>query len=236
MASMTDQALVFVHSPLVGPSTWRSVAQRCAADGWTTAVADLTRAMAGPPPYQPELAAAVAQVADPLHRPVVLVGHSGAGPLLPGIAAELSVPVRALVYVDAGLPYPGRSWFEAAPAQLVDRLAGLAADGWLPAWHEWFEPEVLAAVLPERRLRDEFTAELDRLPLAYFQEPMSPATWPGAAGVLLLSEGYRGDAVVAEAQGLTVVEHRSHHLAMLTDPDEVASALREVLAQLLTIR
>jgi hypothetical protein len=229
---MTEAALVFVHSPLVGPLTWRSVAERYAADGWPTSVADLTAPMGGPAPYQPPIAAAVAEAAGRVDRPVVLIGHSGAGPLLPGIAAAVTVPVRALVYVDAGLPYPGRSWFETAPAQLTDHLGDLAADGWLPPWHQWFEPEVLAAVLPEPELRLAFTSDLTPLPLAYFEEPMSAVSWSGPAGYLLLSESYRGDATRASTQGMPVVEYLSHHLAMLTSPDEVTAAIRGLLARL----
>lgn len=226
---MDEPALLFLHSPLVGPLTWRGVAERSEAQGWHTEVADLTGALSGPPPFQPAIAAAVAQSVAGWDRPVVLVGHSGAGPLLPGIAARLQVPVAALIYVDAGLPYPGRSWFETAPADLVEHLRGLASQGRLPPWHEWFAPEVLATLLPEARARDAFTAELRPLPLAYFQEPMPAAGWGGSAGYLLLSEGYRDDARRATGSGMAVVEHPSHHLAMVTDPEAVAGRLRELL-------
>jgi hypothetical protein len=229
-ASMSERALVFVHSPLVGPLTWRAVAERCAGVSWTTAVADLTSALVGPPPYQPAIAAAVGRAADPLDRPVVLIGHSGAGPLLPGVAASIGAPVAGLVYADAGLPHPGRTWFETAPAELAEHLHDLSTDGRLPPWHEWFQPEVLATVLPDPGLRAAFTDDLAPLPLDFFQEPTSPATWSGPAGYLLLSEGYRGDATVAASDGLPVVERPSHHLAMLTDPDEVAAKLQELLA------
>jgi hypothetical protein len=229
---VTGSGLVFVHSPLVGALTWRAVAGRCAAAGWPVAVADLSAAMAGPAPYQPRVAAAVARAAAGPGRPVVLVGHSGAGPLLPGIAAALGVPVRALVYVDAGLPHPGRTWFDTAPQPLTDHLRSLARDGALPPWHEWFTPETLAALLPAPGLRAEFTSGLAPVPLDYFQERVSNAVWSGPAGYLLLSEGYRGDATRAAAQGMPVVEHPSHHLAMLTAADEVAAALRELLVDL----
>jgi pimeloyl-ACP methyl ester carboxylesterase len=233
---VSEPALVFVHSPLVGPLTWRGVADRCGSYGWRTVVTDLTGALAGPPPYQPAIATAVAEAAevagvvDGSDQPIVLIGHSGAGPLLPGIAARLGAPVAALIYVDAGLPYPGRTWFETAPADLVDRLHGLALQGWLPPWHEWFAPEVLATVLPEPGVRDAFTSDLRPLPLAYFQEPMPAVTWQGPAGYLLLSEGYRDDATRAAQAGMPVVEHPSHHLAMVTDPEEVARRLRGLLS------
>ena len=222
--------LVFVHSPLVGPLTFQPVADRLAAAGERVAVADLTGAMAGPPPYQPRLVDAVAEAAEPAGGPTVLIGHSGAGPLLPGVAARLAVPVRALVFVDAGLPYPGRSWFETAPPDLVDRLRGLASGDRLPPWHTWFPAEVLDTLLPEQELRERFTGQLGPLPLDYFREPMPPQDWSGPAGYLLLSEAYRDDATRAAGAGMPVLERISHHLATLTSPEVVAGAVRDLVA------
>jgi pimeloyl-ACP methyl ester carboxylesterase len=227
-----DILLVFVHSPLVGPATWRAVADRFIVDGQAAAVPDLTGAMTGPAHYLPQIARAVAAVADPPGVPAILIGHSGAGPLLPGIATALAVPVRALLYVDAGLPYPGQSWFERAPEELVAHLRGLASDGWLPPWHEWFPPDSLAQLLPAAEQQARFIAELRPLPRSYFEERMPAADWSGPAGYLLLSEAYRDDAARAAAQGMPVAERQSHHLAMLTSPDLVASAVRELLGSL----
>jgi pimeloyl-ACP methyl ester carboxylesterase len=227
-----DATLVFVHSPLVGPLTWRAVADRFTAAGRRTLLPDLTGAMAGPAPYLPRIAATVAEAADPAGAPVVLIGHSGAGPLLPGIASALGVPVRALVYVDAGLPYPGQTWFERAPADLVAHLRGLASGGSLPPWHEWFPADAVAGLLPDPPLRDRFTAELGPLPLDFFDEPMPAADWSGPAGYLLLSEAYRDDVTRAAGRGMPVVERLSDHLAMVTAPAPVTAALRELLAAL----
>jgi pimeloyl-ACP methyl ester carboxylesterase len=227
---MTAPALVFVHSPLVGPLTWRAVADRFTDAGHSTAVPDLTRVMAGTGPYQPAITRAVGEVAHRLGEPVTLVGHSGAGPLLPGIAAAAGGGVRALVYVDAGLPHPGRSWFQTAPPDLVDRLLSMASGGSLPPWHEWFPPDALVRLLPDQRVRARFTAQLASLPLAYFEEPASPATWNGPSGYLLLSEVYREDAVRAAGAGGPVQELAGHHLAMITSPDEVVVALRHLVA------
>lgn len=226
---MAAEPLIFVHSPLTGPLAWRDVADAFAAAGRRTAVPDLTGVMAGAPPYHPAIARTVAAAADTLGEPAVLIGHSGAGPLLPGIAAATGTPVRALLYVDAGLPYPGRSWFETAPAELVARLRAMATDDRLPPWHRWFPEEALAELLPDPRLRDRFTAELSPLPLGYFHEPTAAATWSGPFGYLLLSEAYRDDADRAAAAGAPVRELRSHHLAMLTSPAAVTAALRDLL-------
>jgi hypothetical protein len=227
--------LVLVHSPLVVPLTWRAVAERFTRGGWPVVVPDLRAGLTGSGPYHPRLARLVHESTAAVARPgaqLVLVGHSGAGPLLPGIAATSPVPVWALVYVDAGLPHPGRTWSETAPAALVDKLRAMVVDGRLPPWHEWFPPEVLPRLLTDDGVRGAFTAEIGRLPQAYFEEPVPAATWSGPAGYLLLSEGYRDDATRAAGLRMPVVEHPSHHLAMAADPDGVTTALRGLLRAL----
>ena len=63
--------------------------------------------------------------------PVVLVGHSGAGLLLPAIADVLTVEVAALVFVDSFLP-PANGTVRLAPPGLMDQLWAVASDGVLP--------------------------------------------------------------------------------------------------------
>lgn len=96
-----------IHSPLVGPSTWADVATVLTERGVSPIVPvlpDLT-------PNSGSVAARPARaVADQTGRsigdaPVVLVGHSGAGPLLPAIgAAPAPRTVAVYIFVDAGLP------------------------------------------------------------------------------------------------------------------------------------
>ena len=47
---------------------------------------------------------AVGDAVRALSEPLVLVGHSGAGLLLPAIAEALVQPVRGLIFVDSGIP------------------------------------------------------------------------------------------------------------------------------------
>jgi hypothetical protein len=118
-----------------------------------------------PPSYR-KLAGRVAETirqANPTGA-MVLIGHSGAGALLPATAEATATPVAAVVFVDAILPHPGVSWFETAPPVLREQLRGLASDGQLPAWHQWFPPEVVTELLPEEDLRRRFIAELPVFP------------------------------------------------------------------------
>ncbi|MFY1701351.1 alpha/beta fold hydrolase [Micromonospora sp. WMMA1923] len=230
---MTDPVLVPLHSPLVGPLTWQPVAACLRRAGHTVLTPDLTPAATGTPPHQPAVAEAVAGSLVDLggDAPVVLVGHSGAGPLLPGVAQAVPREAHALLYVDSALPCPGQSWWENAPPPLVEQLRGLVTDGKLPPWHEWFPPEAVTELLPDPRLRADFVRELPRLPYTYLTERTVPQEWTGRAGYLLLSEGYRPDARAALRAGLPVVERSAHHLAMLTAPQLVSDALADLLTE-----
>ncbi len=225
----TMPMLVLLHSPLVGPLTWQPAADRLRAAGYRVAVPSLAGVVDTGPPYYRRLAgraAATIRQANPAGG-VLLVGHSGAGGLLPAVAEATGVPVAAAVFVDAILPHPGASWFDTAPPALGEQLRGLAREGRLPPWHAWFPPAAVAEVLPEEGLRRRFVAELPRLPVAYFEEPAPVvAGWPPACcGYLRLSAAYDDAAGEAGRRGWLVVREPADHLAMLTRPAWVAGLL-----------
>ncbi len=220
--------LTLVHSPLVGPATWDAVTPLLRNAGFEVTVPDLTGTFAAGPPYVPRQAQVVADAVGP--RSTVLVGHSGAGPLLPAIAASLN-HVTGLVYVDAGLAHPGRSWYDEAPADLIVQLAAMADHGWLPPWPQWWDPQDLRELLPDAGARDRFVAECPPLPTAMFDE-VHPTTAPapeGRSAYLRLSAGYQESAGQARAAGWRVRELDSNHLGVLTDPEAVAGVLVELV-------
>ena len=145
MASLPMPMLVLLHSPLVGPLTWQPAATSLHAAGYQVAVPSLTGVLDTGPPSHRTLAGRAAETirqANPTGA-VVLIGHSGAGALLPAAAEASGTPLAAAVFVDAILPHPGVSWFQTAPQALREQLRGLARDGRLPAWHRWFPPKVV---------------------------------------------------------------------------------------------
>jgi pimeloyl-ACP methyl ester carboxylesterase len=224
--------LVFVHSPLVGPMTWKRTAERFAARGYSVATPSLRSVDDGPPYYSKFAAAICEAIGVGASGHAILIGHSGAGALLPVIAD--AVPgVKAMIFVDAVLPHPGRSWFDTAPNQLAEQLRGLAQEGRLPPWHEWFPPEMLHALIPDGEMLARFTAEIPRTPLAYFEE-LAPTTGTlGQCAYLQLSEAYEETAKEAERQGWTTIRQPMNHLAMLTDPGEVSNLLGRLVETLL---
>jgi hypothetical protein len=224
--------LLLVHSPLVGHATWDLVAAGLAERGYPVGVPDLTGTVAAGPPYCLRQAEVIASSASA--EPAILIGHSGAGPLLAAAGAILG-QVRGYIFVDAGLPTPGQNWMETAPSDLAAQLREIAdAQGWLPPWPQWWGDEVLADLIPDPQVRRHFAAGCPRLPLAMFEEVHPPAPqWPDApAAYLLLSEAYEDQAAKARERGWPVTQRVSHHLAPLTDPGLVTESLRELLGHL----
>jgi hypothetical protein len=72
---------LLVHSPVVGPATWRWVADALESRGHTAAVPDLVDAASTGDPAAFARAAAAATSGEE----VIVVGHSGAGSVLPVI-------------------------------------------------------------------------------------------------------------------------------------------------------
>jgi hypothetical protein len=161
--------------------------------------------------------------------PWIAVLHSGAGGFAPSIAAA-SVNLAGLVFADALLPYPGRSWLQTAPPALAERMAALTTDGLLPTWNHWFDPDPTPRLLPDEAMRTAFLNELPTAPFA-FLEAVCPdhRQWERLpAAYLRLSEAYEPEAAQAELRGWPVRRARLHHLAMLSDPAKVAALLTDL--------
>ena len=225
--------LVLVHSPLVGRGTWQPVADNLAAAGYPVTVPDLAGAIAAGPPYHQRLAQVIAGSAA--GEPVILIGHSRAGPLLATAGMMLGERARGYIFVDTRLPAPGRSWMDTVQPALAARLREMAdPQGWLPPWPQWWGGDAeLAALLPDRAVRLDFTAGCPRLPMALVEETYPPAPgWPNApCGYLQLSEAYGGDAARARELGWPVRQQLSHHLGRLTQPGQVAGEIRTLIGQ-----
>jgi hypothetical protein len=214
--------LVLVPSPLLGAASWRPVAGALERLDHAAVVVDYT---VEPGDTYDAIADQVVQALGPsAGQPTVLVGHSGAGGLLAGVAQRLQP--AATVFVDAILPYPGRAWMETVPPGLARRLRGLAAQGRLPPWNRWVTDDPVVKLIADPAARAALLAQIPSIPLAYL-EARAP-DWPpvaGPCGYLQLSETYGREAIAARAGDWTVAREDLHHLAMLSDPDRVAATL-----------
>jgi hypothetical protein len=227
---MATPGLVLIHSPLVGPSSWHPVAEQLRVGDLEVVVPSLVHALGSPPPLYQALSGAVVDVIDGCRAGggPVLVVHSGAGALVPSVVDAAPGPVRAVVFVDATLPHPGRAWMDTVPAETAEQLRAMAgADGVLPPWHEWFPPQVIAELLPDEGVRTRLCADMPRLPLRYLEEvaPRLPRWRALPCGYLQLSEGYDDAAAKAQASRWPVARVHGHHLSGVTDPATVAAAV-----------
>jgi pimeloyl-ACP methyl ester carboxylesterase len=234
--------LVLAHSPLVGPETWGPLPDELRRRGHRVVVVEVRDDDA--PPYASRyVARAALQVRDACgDARTVLIGHSGAGYLLPllGVARRSArAPVAAYVFLDAALP-PTRPTSRLDLLHAEDReLAGglgphLAAGGRFPDWTD----DDLRDLVPDDGLRAALVAGVRPRGTDFFTEllPVAP-DWPDApCGFLRLTPGYDAPARLAGQRGWPRVlgpdDRPGGHFAMLVDPAAVADDLGALLGQL----
>ena len=232
-----DSLIVLIHSPLVGPLTWSVVAEHLRQRGYETLVPVLTDVDDTAVPYWQQHADAVRHSLEsiPQTRSLILVGHSGAGPLLPAIQQALPHPITAYIFADAGLPHGGMSRLEEMEANVPEIARQLQqlfdAGGRYPNWSD----EVLREIIPNDALRRGMLAEIHPRGRAFFTEPMPIiADWPDApCGYLLFSPGYKMQEMRARQHGWAYREFDAGHFHMLVDAPAVTRAvidLSEVLS------
>lgn len=209
---------VLIPSPFVGAVSWRPT-----ADALPDALALDYGGACAPDWYEGVARRIVAQCDT---RPWIAVFHSGAGGFAPALAAA-AVSLAGLIFVDAVLPYPGRSMIAAVPASFAELLRRVTTNGYLAPWNTWFGPDPLPGLIPDAEARTAFVRDLPRVPFA-FLEAASPdkSEWERLpAAYVQLSRGYDKESAEAERRGWTVVRAKLHHLAITSDPAKVAELL-----------
>lgn len=222
--------VLLVHSPLLGRSSWGGVPARLAELGYAVAVPDLRPVLDSGPPFYERLFQAIAEPADG-DEAVAVVGHSRAGPLLPGALARMGAKRATAVFLDARLPYDGRTWLETLTADRRAALLASVENGLLPPWDRWFPLETIAELLPDKTVRQRFRDELRGLPAELLSEPMPRSPWDDRIGkaYVQLSAAYAAVADQAQAAGWPVARYSMDHLAPLTRPREVADVIADRL-------
>jgi hypothetical protein len=167
-----------------------------------------------------------AVVRDTPTEPAVVVGHSGAGPLLPQIASRLSETPQQLVFVDATVPPPSGT-APLIPDEFLASIKDLARGGILPRWSEWFQPETFEDLVPDPDRRAVVLADLPEVPLSFFDGRVPlPRGWSSVKGAfILLSDLYRSEAARAGSFGWPVSELPGAHLDIVIRAGEVADVL-----------
>lgn len=181
---------------------------------------------AGPPYWKRHIEAIARSIESETLDEVLLVGHSGAGRILPVAGQRLSARIAGYVFVDSDIPTKTESRLEAMPHEVEQQFRDAAENGLLPVWPE----EVFEHEIHDKEIRARLVSELSPLPLAVYEEAIPlPPTWPDSkCAYLRLSHRYPHAEAHAEAEGWDIHRFEGDHFFMLVAPDEVASALAHI--------
>jgi hypothetical protein len=186
----TAATWVLVHSPLLGPVTWSELAPALESHDLPVLIAALDDGDPEQPHWQQHSSSVARQVDDAgMRDPLLLVGHSGAGALVPSIAEACSAEVMGYVFVDAGIPRDGESRLEAISREtpeFAEQLRGhFLGGGRFPEW----TVEMLSDI-PSLQLRERVIADVRPRALDFFDEPIPVfAEWPDSPGAYLRFTG-----------------------------------------------
>lgn len=230
--------MVLLHSPLTTAAAWGELPAVLRTHGWEVTAPDISDDTM--PPYAGRYVAAASKaLLDSVgSAPTVLVGHSGAGPLLPqvGFARHaVQAPVAGYLFLDAVLPRGPRTATRIDLMRLDDEAAAVSRSRHLESggvFPDWTDAD-LAGEIPDAEARAQLLAALRPRSLDFFTEPLPlPEDWPDApAAYLQLSAAYDRPAATARLRGWPVLTRAAHHFAALTDPAMVAVAVDALLQQ-----
>ena len=224
---------VLIHSPLVGPLTWKLVADEMRQRNLDVVVPTLVDEPDSEKPYWKQHVESVSQALTqiPQATSITLVAHSGAGPLLPAIQDALANPVNAYVFVDAGIPRHGATRLDLMKSEDFEWAKQfqehLESGGYFPNWS--FDD--LQEVIPDESLRKQMVSEIHPRALDFFTEPIPVfAGWPDAPCVyILFSEPYKRAAIQAREAGWPTCELEAGHFHMLVDANAVTNLILEAV-------
>jgi len=231
-----DIIYVLVHSPLVGGLTWKLVAHELQGRGLNVIVPLLTDQAESTDPFWKQHVASVSQalIQIPSSQAVILVAHSGGGPLLPVIGQALTNPVTAYVFVDAGIPRDGASRLD---------LMKLEDPEWAEQFHQellqgkkypsWGEDD-LREIVPDDELRRKLVTEINPRTLSFFTEPIPVFEgWPDApCAYIKFSAPYDRVAEQAQQGDWLVRQMKAGHFHMLVNPPAVTDMIIATVEEL----
>jgi hypothetical protein len=185
-----------------------------------TAPAKVSSVVSSP---QAELGAIVGAIPE---MDVVLVLHSNSGLYAASIAERCSV--QGIVFVDAGIPVESGEQ-PIAPERLVAQLRSLAsADGYLPAWNEWFDAADVDELFGDPLTQKRLTTGLPPVLLSYLESSLTirPGWMDGIApAYLAFGTTYATELGRARKRGWPTHVIEGKHLHMVIDPEAVAAEL-----------
>ena len=228
---------ILIHSPLVGPSTWQLVRAELEQLGRNVIVPELEDQPTATEPYWQQHASSLSRqlISLPAQQRVILVAHSGAGPLLPVIGQSLpGLEVSAYIFVDAGIPRDQASRLDLMRLQDPEWARAfqqsLQRGEQFPTWRE----EDLQEVIPDIAQRQQMIAEVHPRSLSFFTEPIPVFSgWPDApCAYIKFSSAYTWDFQQAKQASWWVHEVNAGHFHMLVEPTAVTQLIIEAVETL----
>lgn len=223
-----------VPSPLLGPASWRDVAEVLDAGGHETVIA------APPMTASTDVDHLSPWIADLLSIPapgdgldVVAVGHSAACPRMPYVVDRLLAhgwPVSAFICVDGRFP-DGLAFTESEPTYgpMLDGL--IRPDDYLPPWPRWWG-SLVEGLLVDPIAREKVFCEARPVPRSFFDQPCPVPELPPniARAFVAFGAGYLESCKRAEAAGWVTHRLIGDHLHQVVAPETVASTLVTIAA------
>ncbi len=194
--------------------------------GWHVIAPDLRRHLDSPTSFAKAASAAASGRAID-----VVVGHSGAGSMLPLIAARTGEATS--VFIDAVVPGDSPQFTPSDRfVELLERIP--VDDGLLVPWHRWWPPETMTRLLPDAGVRAAIEAEVPRVPRGFYELPVDvPAGWWHRPAVYLqLSAGYDEERSQADCWGWPTSRIDGGHLDLVVAPELVVGQLLELIDRL----
>ena len=223
--------LALLHSPLVGPAVWRPVEALATASEIAARVLALPELSEMTSNFYDRLVEAAAGQLREWGRSV-LVAHSGAGGLIAPLVNAAPALVEKVIFVDAILPHPGRAWLATAGEDLAKRVTTEVDNGFAPPWDRWFPRRLISKLIPDDDDRGLFLGELRATPVGFLREAAPDVGLPETLewSYLRLSVAYEREAQIAQDAGRRTRRLDIHHLAAITHPGEVLSAISSLAA------
>jgi pimeloyl-ACP methyl ester carboxylesterase len=225
---------VLVHGAWHGGWSWQPVAARLAAQGHTVHRPTLTGLgdRAHLSSREVDLATHVQDITSMLRfedlYDVVLVGHSYAGMVITGVAAEVPERIARMVYYDAFVPDDGDCALDLLPPHIAEHFVALAeteGDGWLmpkrplealgvrdPEAKAWLAGRLVEHPLATYAEKLHVRSEIHQVPCSY----ISCTDW---------AHVFAPQADKARRLGWPVQEIAADHEALATAPDLLTGAL-----------
>jgi hypothetical protein len=224
----------FLPSPLLGPASWRGVAEVMTGLGQATLIADAAMTTRSDTDHVgPWIADVLRRPIPDDDLPVVVVGHSAACPRVP-LAARCLLDtgwnVKALICVDGRFP-DGVSFTSSRPefAAMLDGM--VRPDDYLPPWPRWWGSLVEGLVVDEAA-RDHVFNEAKPIPRRWFDQPCPVPKLPDslARAFLCFGHSYLESGERADQEGWLSYRLAGDHLHQVVAPESVAATLMAMIS------